>query len=313
MATEVEWTPAGKQSLLDGEWKCISSEFYPAGRGGWCDPLDEEHWIENVIEGAALTNIPLMNQLEPVMASAATGDNKPKVFIFASNQKEKNMDLATLRTKPASELNEEEKTFVAQHGADLTAEEQEKFGLEVTKEKKTPEPAKDPKDDPEDPKNKEDEPVPQPQPTEDQEAAVAADLKKKGFTIVSADRLKKLEDTASKYEREDAERTVKAHIARGAIKADQLETWADKIIQDPTNEDLLKSIPDNPVMAASQGKDSDADDATDAIKEADKLAKEKVAADAKDGKNTSYGEAHAAILASNKDLKDRVNAQYEGR
>lgn len=81
-ATQVEWTPAAKKSLQDGEWKCISAEFCPAGRGGWLNPLDDEQYIENVLTGAALTNIPLFSQLEPVMASATFGKDEQKSSVF---------------------------------------------------------------------------------------------------------------------------------------------------------------------------------------------------------------------------------------
>jgi hypothetical protein len=316
-AVEVEWSKTGKEELLGKEWKFISAEFYPVGRGGWGDPLDYTNWIENVIDGAALTNIPLYYTLEPVMASRATGfktDKSPGIFLVnASQEKENTMDLATIRTKNQNDLTEEEKTFVAQNKAQLNAEEQAKFGLEVTASGTEPNPADNPTNTNTPPK--EGAPAVNDEATEKQVAAVTASLEKKGMAVISADRLKALEDTATSYEKEKATSVVKAHIARGAIVADQEDKWTRRLMASRGTERKelesdLQALPSNQRMAAKQGAGEDA--AGDATSIADELKtktiehQKQVKADS--GRELTYGQAQDELLRSNDELRGRVEA-----
>lgn len=310
-AVNVIWSKSGKEGILGGEWKFISAEFYPVGRGGWPDPLDWDHFVENVIDGAALTNIPLFSQLNPVMASAKAGDGHDKIDVFvitASQDKERSMDLATIRAKKTEELTEEEKTFVAQNKDQLTAEEQTKFGLEVKKEE-TPAAPEGGDDKTKTPQEGEKVAV-----TEEQEAAVAASLKKKGFVMVEADRMKSLEETADRYEKDQATAIVKAHIGRGAIVADQEDRWVSRLMasRGSARADLesdLKALPSNEVFASMQGAGDD--EAGDATSVADELKSStlKVQADAKAaGTELTYGQAQAKLLRENDALRVRVEA-----
>jgi hypothetical protein len=314
-AVDVEWSDAGKQGIIGKEWKFISAEFYPVGRGGWPDPLDYTNFIENVIDGAALTNIPLFYILEPVMASRANGvssDKSPGIFLVNANQeKEHNsMDLKAILAKSDNEVTEAEKTFVAQNKEQLTADDQKRFGLEVTAA-----PAADPK--PADPapntnKPKEDEEVSEV--TEKQEAAVAASLKKKGFVVVQADRLQQLETTATSYEKEKATNIVKAHIGRGVIVADQEKAWVDKLMASRGKErdeleSMLSAIPSsaafNPQNGADESRSGDATAVAEELKE--KTLKVQADAQAK-GKDLTYGQAQDQLLRTDNELKTRVEA-----
>ena len=65
---DVEWTPAAVQAIKDGEWRYLSPEFNPRGYP-WEDPEQEFTFVDNVLTGAALTNIPLFKKLKPITAS----------------------------------------------------------------------------------------------------------------------------------------------------------------------------------------------------------------------------------------------------
>lgn len=309
MATNVEWSDAGKAGLLGNEWKCISAEFWPAGRGGWPDPLDYERYVDNVIDGAALTNIPLFSQLKPVMASAVSGkgDNKNQVFfITASQNKESIMPtLEDVRTKKAADLTEEEKTFATEHKAEFTAEEQAALGFEVSPADPAPAPApvatapeQNANINPEENKEVNKTEVP---------AEVAASLKTGESVVVKASTLARLEDTDKQYRTEKAEQIVKAHIARGALKADQLGIWSGKLVNASTEErkeleSMLTNLPNNQLMADTQGKENTSAD----LDERDLItakAKEKVDAARKEGKTldlkTAISEATSEVQKEN--------------
>jgi phage I-like protein len=303
LIAKVKWTPAGQQAIVDEEYCYFSPQFYPKGRGGWCDPEDYEYSVDNVIDGGGLTNIPLFKGLSPVKADASGGqqdviyiaDEKP---IKAS--KEQTMELATLRVKEVTALTEDEKTFIAQNKDQLTADEQTKFGLEVTKT------------DPAAAETEEEETVENV--TEKQEAAVAASLKQKGFAVVKADTLQRLQDTAERYEQEAATNFVKAHAARGAIKADQINKWAERLVKADAAtrkdlEDALAGLPDNEVMASAQGANTnDAGDATSIVDELKEKTLAKVTASKEAGRELSYGQAQIELLREDKDLAGRVEA-----
>jgi hypothetical protein len=306
----VTWTPAARQAILDGEYKYFSPEFYPVGRGGWCDSEDPDVVVNNVLVGGGLTNIPLFKDLSGLKASADGA--KHMIFIadkpVTANNKENPMDLATVRGKKQTELTDAEKAFINEHKDELNDTEKKEFGIEVAANPaQVDDPAADPNKDP----KKEGDEV---EVTDKQEAAVAASLKKKGYAVVKADRLERLENTATSYEKEKAEAIVKAHAARGAIKADQIPAWTDRLVKaDATTradlEEALNGLNDNPVMASAQGgNENKSGDATDIVGELDKKTKERVAASATAGKHLTYGQAQAELLREDKDLNDRVEA-----
>lgn len=303
-ATEVEWTPAGEQAIKDGEWKCISAEFCPKGRGGWIDPLDQEHIVENVLEGAALTNIPLFRNLEPVMASATFGRDtiKPNVFLItASEQKEPNMPtLQEVLAKENDALTDDERAILVENKDTLSAEDRAKFGFEASAPtEKTQEPTVQTPN------------VEEPKVTEQvspEVAEIAASIKKGEMVAIKASEWKDTQDKLTELRRKDVEADVKAHAARGAIKADQIGTWTDKVLADASMKDILANLPSNEVLASTIGSDANAGDATDPIIELQNKAKELVVASADKGQALSFAQAQDQIMRENKDLKDRVEA-----
>lgn len=311
----VTWTPAARQAIIDGEYKYFSPEFYPKGRGGWCDSEDPEYVMDNVLVGGGLTNIPLFKDLSGLKASA----DGAKHMIFIADKpvkasKEQPMDLATVRGKKQSELSDAEKAFVAEHKDELNEAELKEFGLEVAANPgQDQDPAADPNKD-KDPKEGDEVEV-----TDKQEAAVAASLKAKGFAVVKASTLERLENTASAYEREKAESIVKAHAARGAIKADQIGAWTDRLVKASSPaaradlEEALKGLNDNPVMASAMGGGDDkSGDATNIVDELDKKTKEHQAKLKASGRELSYGQAQDDLLREDKDLAGRVEAARKG-
>lgn len=121
---DIEWTPAGRKALEDGEYRYISPEWNPRNFA-WENPEQEGELVENVFTGAALTNIPLFKKLKPIMASIDAGGS--------DNDKNNGGDMPVLdevRVKKPEELTEDEKTFLAEHQAELTDEERATFGLD---------------------------------------------------------------------------------------------------------------------------------------------------------------------------------------
>jgi Mu-like prophage I protein len=62
---DIEWTPAARQAMIDGEWRYISPEWNPRSVP-WQNPQVDGEEVDNVFNGAALTNIPLFTKLKPL-------------------------------------------------------------------------------------------------------------------------------------------------------------------------------------------------------------------------------------------------------
>lgn len=300
---DVEWTEAGKTAVLGGMFKFFSPELYPKGRGGWQDPEDYERFVDNVLTGGGLTNIPLFKALGAIKASAG-GASESRInieFINASEVKELPMTLEEIRAKDADKLTEEEKTFVAEHKTELTAEEQTKFGLEVTP----------PKADDENKNNEGKEDVPAPEIKD--EAAVTAAIKSGTMVAVSKAEFEGLQASAKKFEQKEASEIVETHIGRGALKADAKQNWVNRLVSASAAERQqlekdLADLPSNPVMASEQGSDKGsgaAKNATDELKE-----KVTAAVQASDGKK-NYAEVQKEILASDTALAERLKQERE--
>lgn len=261
----VEWTPAGAQMLADGEFKCFSPSFCPKGRGGWMDPQNTENFVDNVLLGGGLTNIPLFSDLKPIMASAAFGEKaeKDNIFFISASVENKEIKMPTLeeiRAKQPEQFTAEDKQFLAEHKADLTEAEVTQFRLGETEAPVV-----------EDDKNKKEgeEEVPTNAPVEDAvgvPAAVAASIRSGESVVIKASTLKELTDMQSDYRMDQARVKADAHVKRGAIKADSRDAWAKRIMADATIEKDLDAIADNQVVAsevgASNATELSGDDAT---------------------------------------------------
>jgi PHD/YefM family antitoxin component YafN of YafNO toxin-antitoxin module len=308
----VEWSDQGEKDVRGKNFKYLSPEFYPASRGGWEDPEAWGSFIGNVVAAVGITNRPLFKGLRPIMASANAGNEDQTnrgvsnaVFISASVKEKTMPTLEEVRAKNLAELDDEDKKVIQENKDKLTAEEQEKFGLEVTADKNDPaaDPAK-----PED-KNKDDKE--EKVEVDAETAKIAASIKSGESVVIKASALERLEKTASNYEREKAEAVVKAHAAEGKIKADQIEPWTKRLMADPSAEDLLKGMVPNPVLANAQGaKDDKAGHAKDAMDQVHEKTDAAVKASAAEGKQLSYATAKQQVLEANPELNQAYQAAY---
>lgn len=283
----VEWTDAGKAALLSGEYKCFSPEFYPGCFAGWEDPEQYGVYVKNVLVGGGLTNIPLFKGLKPIVASAANGtvnaDNRNVIYIKADATKELPMPtIEELRARNFENLTADEKKVVAENQAELTAEEKTQFGFDKPAD---PAPVVVPAAD----DNNKNEGDPVVTPVADQEAAaVAASVKSGESVVIKASDLTALKATAASYEREKAEAIVRVAASRGAITADAIGRWTDRLVaaSGQARADLEKDLADLPTheaMKDANGSDQNAGVAASSYAEIMKRANEKVKASAEAG------------------------------
>lgn len=111
----VDWTDEGKALLTSGAFKYFSAEIYM----DYTDPETGEE-KECVLVGGALTNKPYFKEMQPVMFSEDG-------IIQFSKSNDNNMDLKTILAKNPTDLSTEEKAFVREHKAELSAEETTAF------------------------------------------------------------------------------------------------------------------------------------------------------------------------------------------
>ncbi|ROS29595.1 Mu-like prophage I protein [Rathayibacter sp. PhB127] len=243
----VKWTREGARSLKEEEYAYISPEWNPRDFP-WENPEVEGEFVDNVFTGAALTNIPLFKKLKPVMASRDAGGSD-------KHNEGASMDLATLRAKKADELTDEEKAFLAEHKTELTDDERTAFGLveETADEKEAREAAE----------------------KADADAKAEADRKAaedaKGVQAsahgLTASQIAQLQADA-KAGREAQQELLKtlltasvtAHIERGAIKSDQLDSavsllMASSDAQRTALSTFLDALPANKLIASAPSGD----------------------------------------------------------
>jgi hypothetical protein len=312
-ADPVSWSTAGKEAILGGMFKCISPSFYPAGRGGWTDPENLKTAIENVIVGAGLTNIPFFKDLSPVRASSlpenGNDDNIIYVSKSASAKEKEDMSIDEIRVKDPTALTADEKAFVADNKALLSADEQAKFGLVEADTSKT------------DIKDNNEKKVDASMFSQD-EQKIIADIRSGSVkvvasteTVVEKETLAKLEASATQYQTEKAESIVTAHVARGALKSDQAEYWTNQLLASEGEkrtafETALAALPSNELLKEEVGNDNAGNVAATAREEMDRLAQEKIVASAKDGKVLNYADALKQVANENANLntQDRVES-----
>lgn len=216
------------------------------------------------------------------------------------------MELANLRTKKKEELSTEETAFLAEHKTELTAEEQINLGL-------TEAPA------PVTPTQVVEQATEEPAPVVDAElAALTADIKSGKKVLVEKaeyDGLKasaqKSESKLAEMEKKEIEGRVDAHIARGAIKADMKEKYAGLIQADASNEELLTSLPDNPLLASEVGAAGDA--GVTALEQLRGKANEILKASTEAGAQSDIGKAMSQARKENPDLAKEADAEMQGK
>lgn len=136
----VDWNNMGRELVADKRFRYLSGEFNPP-EVPYTDPEGKLGTLKNVLKAVTLTNNPLMKGLAPVTASeegVMAGESKITA-IFAEGEP---MQLEQIRTLDADKLTDEQKTFLAEHKAELSEAELTKFSLKAEAPKKVEEPAK---------------------------------------------------------------------------------------------------------------------------------------------------------------------------
>lgn len=313
LIADVDWSTSGEEALKGKRYKCFSPSFYPRGRGGWVDPEDAEHVVDNVVVGGGLTNIPLFKGLKPVMASTEGGSDQKNVLYISASVKEQTMQLEDVVKKSNDELTDEERSFLTENKDQLNDEQKKAFGFEASK------PEGGEGEQPENPENKNNTPEggdPVEASAQKQNQQILADINSGKLSVVPTEELNGLKASQEKFERKEAADFVDGHIARGAVKADQKDTLVEQIVKADSAsrknlESLLNNLPDNKAMQKKEGDDNTSVSAS-AIDEVRQKAKEAVEAAAKENKTLSIGDAMSQVLASNKDLNARYQNEING-
>lgn len=278
LVSDVEWTPAAIESIQAGEWRYISPEFNPRALP-WEDPEEEWRMVANVITGAGLTNIPLFKKLKKVAAS-----ERPSEPEGSSNKQTKGermtFKLEDLRVKKASEINADERTFLESKKSELTADEL--TALDIKADDKGPQ-------------------------------KVEADVK--GQVTISASELAELKASAAqgvaanqRLAEKEASDFADARISAGQIKSDEKANLVKLLLASEGDsrtalEDFVSGLPENDKLKKVEvGEDvAVGSTATDELNE----KASKIQADS----NVSYTKAVKQVLASDKDLRARVEAE----
>lgn len=303
-ADPVEWSTSGEEALLGGRFKCFSPTFCPRSCGGWVDPEDFAHVVENVLVGGALTNIPLFKGLKPIMASKSSGQSEAtedkKVIYISASEGDKSMTLEEVRAKSADALTEEEKTLLTEHKEELTAEEKQKFGFEVSQ-------SNGEGDEGNGESEEDGEGAGEGAAVDAEAQAIAASVKKGESVVVKASEFQELQETHKQYQTEKAEKIVQAHVARGAIKADQKDKWVGKLVASKGQErkdleQLMTDLPDNQLLASEIGSSAKANQALTAAQQIKEKATELVKAAKDDGRTLDIGTAMSHAIKENPEL-----------
>jgi len=235
----------------------------------WEDPEEEWHMVANVLTGAGLTNRPLFKKLKKVAASEIKGSTK-------ENKKEKPMSLKLeeVRIMEASELKDEHRAFLEDNKTQLSADELTKFGIKTVE-------------------------------AQGEQVQISAnelaELKANASRGVEA---------ADKLAQKEASDFAAARVQAGQVKSDQ-KTDLEKILLASSGEArtgleaFLSGLPVNADINA----DELGDGGKTSVSASDELFEkaDKIVADSQ-GK-TSYNAAMKQVLASDKDLRSRVDEE----
>jgi hypothetical protein len=127
----IEWTKQGKELLAQKAYKYFSPEFAQK----YNDPESRRNY-RNVVVGGALTNKPYFKVLQAVVQGSETELDDPNGDFpvitlsekFIINPSDDHMlKLENIVKKAASELNDEEKSFLREHKSELSEDNQKKF------------------------------------------------------------------------------------------------------------------------------------------------------------------------------------------
>lgn len=313
VAYDIEWTDAAITALKAGEWRYISPEFNPRGFP-WEDPEAEFEFVDNVLTGAALTNIPLFKKLKPIMASRVP--SKPKKADVTSGDGDKpnregdKMNLEDIRKKQVADLTDEEKTFLGEHKDELTDDERTAFGLVEAgtgegQGEGSGEGAGTSDDN---------------QAGEDAGSGVQASTElaklRAELAALKADAASmKADAEAGRQAKAELEQKKAEDIIGGAIKAGQIksgdkEKWVKQLLASRGEsrtalENLISTLPKNEELGKELG-DKGQDVKVEASVELDKRVR-KIQADARaEGKQVAYSAARAQVLDADANLKSQL-------
>lgn len=301
---DVEWTPEGEQMLADGSFRYISPEWNPRSFP-YQDPEDEENWLDNVFTGAGLTNIPLFKKLKPIMASivAPKAQQASVVTDDSDNSKGESMalKLEEVRTKEADTLTAEEKTFLEEHKSELTAEEVEKFGLEVAD---SDDDQADDADDSNDANDNADD-------DSDSNDGV------KGSVAIPSSELAQLRadakagrEAAQKLATKEATDFIAAAVRDGRIKTGESDKAVKMLLASSGShrkdlEAFITGLPKNDSLGKELG-DTGVEASADVVAEIDTKTRAILASAREAGKTMSYAAARKQVLTDNPALKDQL-------
>lgn len=316
---DVEWTPAAAQAIKEGEWRYISPEFNPRG-WPWEDPEQEFTFVDNVLTGAALTNIPLFKKLKPITASRIPPGKAVKasqpVKSDNSNQQGERMNVEDLRIKEVKDLTDDEKKFLDEHKADLTDDERTKFGLEDDAAAKA-----------EADKKAADEAAAEQAAKDEADAKAKADEEARAGGVEAsaiAGRVTELEKQlkASRDENEALRTKIETkevndflgdRIKAGQIKQDSRDGWAKTLLASRGDartalQTQLEALPINEDIGNEAG-DAGKDVQVNASDELNKRVT-KIMADAREqGKTIAYSRARAQVLVDDENLKNQLKEE----
>ncbi|OLT47776.1 hypothetical protein BJF87_21410 [Gordonia sp. CNJ-863] len=305
---DVQWTPAAVQAIKDREWSYISPEFNPRGYP-WEDPEQEFTFVDNVLTGAALTNIPLFKKLKPITASRVPPSKAVKASQGSDESDKHNqgerMNVEDLRTKEVKDLNDEQKQFLSDNKSELTDDERAKFGLED----KPAETA-----------------APETQAPETQAPAPSGDDPSKIEASAIAGRVTELEKQLkasrdenealrTKIETKEVDAFLEARVKAGQIKRDAKDSWSKTLLASRGDartalETQLAALPANENIGKELG-DAGTDAKIEASQELHNQVTAKLQASREAGKQLSYAAARKEILASDTALAERVKEEEE--
>lgn len=259
----VEWVEEARTAIKAKKWKYISPEFNPRS-WPWEDPEEEHHFVNNVLTGAGLTNIPLFKKLKPITASRVA-KNGVKADETKPNEEGEDMNLADILAKAVADRTDEEKAFINDHKAELTEDQVKQIEAE---EDETPDPVtpaapaentpdgsvtNDVQKDEEDPEGGKTAPI---------TASAVRGMTDEQISKLTAD-AQAGREALTKLERSEATAFVKTHIAAGRIKTDQETATVNMILASKgeartTLESFISTLPASPLLADEQGNGGDA-------------------------------------------------------
>lgn len=315
----VEWTTEAEQALKDKQWAYISPEFNPRGYP-WEDPEGGEDgipvFVNNVITGAALTNIPLFKKLKPIMASRLP--SKKKADVTSGDGKKPNqgepMKLEDILAKQVSDRSDEEKAFLSDHKSELSAEQQTQLDTEASDAEAKAQADKEAADKAAAEKAEAD--------AKAAEEAARLEAARKGQTTISADRLAKLEADAqagreakAELERTKADGIVASAVKDGRIKSGDKEGWVKQLLASHGDsrtqlESLLASLPANETLGVELG-GAGKTVSTDAGEELHSKVTASIKASAEKGKVVPYSQARREVLDAEPELAQRVKEEED--